>query len=61
MSDTPVPPVSPGDENPASELKSDVVDDVRREDTITGDLVGDDDTEDPDDAGPDADVDGFQI
>jgi hypothetical protein len=33
--------VSPGDENPASELKSDVADDVRREDTITGDFVAD--------------------
>lgn len=42
MSSTPVPPVSPEDENPASELKTDVVRDVEREHTITSDTGVDD-------------------
>lgn len=51
MMSSPVPPISPEDENPASELKTDVVNDVEREHTITGDLVGGDDA---DDGEPDA-------
>jgi hypothetical protein len=38
---TPIPPVSPGDENPADDLKTDVIEDVEREHTITGDTVAD--------------------
>ncbi|MGP3534547.1 hypothetical protein ACTU3I_07115 [Microbacterium sp. RD1] len=40
---SPVPPISPDDENPADELKTDVVRDVEREDTITGDFTATDD------------------
>jgi hypothetical protein len=46
MMSTPVPPVSPEDENPASELKTDVVHDVEREHTITSDVGAEDDDED---------------
>ncbi|WP_167758115.1 hypothetical protein [Microbacterium sp. dk485] len=42
MMSTPVPPLSPGDENPADDLKTDIVEDVKREHTITSD-VGEDD------------------
>ena len=40
MSDTPIPRLSPEDSNPASDLKTDVIKDVEREHTITGDVVG---------------------
>ncbi|WP_191906621.1 hypothetical protein [Microbacterium lushaniae] len=42
MMSTPVPPLSPGDENPADDLKTDIVKDVKREHTITSDVTGDD-------------------
>lgn len=45
---TPVPPVSPDDENPADELKTDVARDVRREDDITSDFVADGKPDDED-------------
>jgi hypothetical protein len=53
MKDSFVPRLSPEDGNPASDLKSDVIKDVEREHTITGDVVGPraedmpDDSEDP--------------
>lgn len=40
MTDTPVPRMSPGDTNPASDLKTDIIKDVEREHEITGDFVG---------------------
>jgi hypothetical protein len=40
MTDTPIPRLSPEDGNPASDLKTDVIKDVEREHTITGDFVG---------------------
>jgi len=43
MTDTPIPRTSPEGGNPASDLKSDVVEDVQREHTITGDFVAADD------------------
>lgn len=49
MTDSPVPRVSPGDTNPASDLKTDVIKDVEREHTITGDFVGPRSDEMPDD------------
>jgi hypothetical protein len=53
MKDSFVPRLSPEDGNPASDLKTDVIKDVEREHTITGDVVGPraedmpDDSEDP--------------
>jgi hypothetical protein len=40
MSDSVIPRLSPEDGNPASDLKTDVIKDVEREHTITGDFVG---------------------
>ena len=40
MKDSPIPRLSPEEGNPASDLKTDVIKDVEREHTITGDLVG---------------------
>jgi hypothetical protein len=40
MTDTPIPRLSPEDGNPASDLKTDVIKDIEREHTITGDFVG---------------------
>ena len=40
MTDSFVPRLSPGDSNPASDLKTDVIKDVEREHTITGDFDG---------------------
>lgn len=40
MTDTPIPRLSPDEGNPASDLKTDVIKDVEREHTITGDFVG---------------------
>ncbi|WP_164861632.1 hypothetical protein [Microbacterium sp. CPCC 204701] len=49
MSDTPIPRISPGDTNPASDLKTDIIKDVEREHEITGDVVGPRSDEMPDD------------
>ena len=40
MSDSVIPRLSPEDGNPASDLKTDVIKDIEREHTITGDFVG---------------------
>ncbi len=54
MTDSFVPRLAPEDSNPASDLKTDVIRDVEREHTITGDFVGPraddmpDESEDPD-------------
>jgi hypothetical protein len=40
VTDTPIPRLSPEEGNPASDLKTDVIKDVEREHTITGDVVG---------------------
>ena len=40
MSDPVIPRLSPEDGNPASDLKTDVIKDVEREHTITGNFVG---------------------
>ncbi|MDT0186310.1 hypothetical protein Q9S36_39595 [Microbacterium sp. ARD31] len=41
MNSSPVPSLTPDEEgNPASDLKTDVIKDVEREHTITGDVVG---------------------
>lgn len=40
MKDSPIPRLSPEEGNPASDLKTDVIRDVEREHTITGDVVG---------------------
>lgn len=40
MSDSPLPRLSPEDSNPASDLKTDVIQDVEREHEITSDVVG---------------------
>lgn len=53
MTDTPVPRLSPEDGNPASDLKTDVIKDVEREHTITGDFVGPRSDEMPDDSSED--------
>lgn len=55
-----IPPVSPGDENPASDLKTDVIKDVERDDTITGDFVGARDGTDTDEASATASDDADQ-
>lgn len=39
---TPIDPISPDDDNPADDLKTDVVEDVEREHTITSDVGVDD-------------------
>ena len=44
---------APSDGNPASDLKTDVIRDVEREHTITGDIVGPRSDEMPDDSGSD--------
>lgn len=49
MNDTPIPRLSPEEGNPASDLKTDVIKDVEREHTITGDFVGPRSDEMPDD------------
>lgn len=43
MTDPLIPRIAPENENPANELKTDVVKDVEREDTITGDFTATDD------------------
>ncbi|MCP2635022.1 hypothetical protein K0817_000385 [Microbacterium sp. HD4P20] len=54
MTDTPVPRLSPDEEgNPVSDLKTDVIKDVEREHTITGDFVGPRSDEMPDDSAED--------
>jgi hypothetical protein len=40
MKESPIPRLSPEDGNPASDLKTDIIKDVEREHTITGDVVG---------------------
>jgi hypothetical protein len=52
MTDAPIPRLSPEDSNPASDLKTDVIKDVEREHTITGDFVGPRSDEMLDDDGP---------
>ncbi len=49
MTDTPIPRLSPESGNPASDLKTDIIKDVEREHTITGDVVGPRSDEMPDD------------
>ena len=53
--DTPIPRLSPESGNPASDLKTDIIKDVEREHTITGDFVGPRASEMPDDEPTDAD------
>lgn len=53
MTDTPVPRMSPGDTNPASDLKTDIIKDVEREHEITGDFVGPRSDEMPDEPADD--------
>jgi hypothetical protein len=57
MNDAPIPRLSPEDGNPASDLKTDVIKDVEREHTITGDVVGPRSDEMPDDSSADAEDD----
>lgn len=45
---TPIPPVSPDDDNPADDLKTDAIRDIEREHEITGDTVSDGHPDDAD-------------